>query len=278
MRWSDIPQNLYGPIASQLLFCLASDVPETVRISSISMERLIDSALEPQPHEDVEAIVEPSIPELFELIRTWGFSEVYNLIQCCLYYHIGRGFLEADDQIQQIHELLDLALKQTIPSQVANTLRFLGFLVSVLNYNLPSHLFQTAVWAANEGTYQMKHAAIELICHRVERFDVPEELGMETWTILMDMIMAPAMDIVDRLLDCMRAVLTRADMQDGFAHFLIHEWEDFRELEEKFDEISERIAGDKRAESVEEAIVDIREMIRRELPRPYEQRYSTDLD
>jgi hypothetical protein len=275
-RWRDIPENCLAPIAAQLLLCLATDDACIVRSSALSLERVIGAAKAgPRPFSEVRAVVCPAIPELFDLIARWCFSEVYSLLQCCLYYDIGCDFLNATDQIGRVRELLGRALQQRNSSEVANALRFIGFLVSELHYDMPFELFQIAVWAASEGTYTVKHAAAELICHRVERFDVPDEFDLQTFAVLLDLVLAPAMDIIDTLLDCVRAALWRSEVGDGVAHFLIHEWPEFDSFDAALTDIEERIDAD-RADKVHEAVDDIRHMVQKQFPRPYERVYADD--
>jgi hypothetical protein len=266
---SGLPQDLFRRVTDQLLLCLLCGEQHraTVIDAAVSINFLVDHCPD-GAFAGVKAVLEPEMPRIFDLISSHGFAEVYSMIQCCFFHDIGRDYLMGDGNIGCMVQIFRQALDSEDDQHVTRALGFLSVLVGGAWWEMPLELFEDALSVAEEGTYDMKHAAVLLVCAHVKRFDVPEELTIGFVTILLEMIMIPAMDIVDDLLECLEAAIR---MQDGFGQYILWHWEDgFSTLCEKFDEIDEKIQGHPRAQDVGDRTEDIRHFLRKQMPRPYE--------
>lgn len=199
---SGLSQDLFRHVTDALLVCLLSGDQDraTVIDAAISINFLVDHCPD-AAFEGLKAVLEPEMPRIFDLISSHGFVEVYGLVECCFFRGIGRDYLMDDGNIGCIQLILREALDGEDDQQVRRALKFLSVLVGEAWWEMPLELFEDALRVADEGTYDMKHAAVLLVCGHVKRFDVPEELTLGFVTILLAMIMVPAMDIVNDLLE-----------------------------------------------------------------------------
>jgi hypothetical protein len=262
-----IPQNLFVTVAEQALSCILSD-DCACNIISESAETLTHIIWESYsfeiPYKEVRSLVEPHIESLFKLIPQWRLHSVYSLLECCMIREIGFKFICDPSQIEIIGILLREALDNENQDDITRGLMFVSKLVREAQWEIPSGFFTWCLQLAVNGTYQMKHAAVLLICEKVKVTEVPEEVGVEFFEIVLELVMVPAMDIIGELLNCVYDLL---DSQWGFTAYLLREWEDFGLLWEKFNEIEEKLDGEN--QEALDRIDDLRRRITDELPRDY---------
>jgi hypothetical protein len=227
------------------------------------------------PFQELKNLIESAIDFLFNLIRQSGNSDVYRLMEVCLQRGIGGNFFEQTDQLMTLATPLTVARdnEDAEDPNVERCLRLLSVIVCELHIEIPAELLAIAVALAQLGAYPMKHSAVLLVCEQVKRFDVPTEISLDFFEILLELIMVPAMDIIGELLECLFICISRTDF-DGFLPFLMNAWEDREGLRDKFDDIAAELGESAADNQVRSLLDDILGQIRRASPRDYEAVYA----
>lgn len=279
-HYMQIPCDAYEVVLETILECIFASVdnPDDLDASSKALLGFIDQFMEFGDQiifGKVKRIFNQNIENLFEILREHCSKPlvhiICNLINESLYDNIENSTMHL------LEEFMEQAADEENEELMTQYFHIGARMIDNCMGEFCDEALAVAVHAAAVGSFKLKQASIEFISATYQR---PEEISAESGldadfaTIIADLISAPAMDVIEQVLELFLLLLEHCrDHGSGFVQYLMEEYTDFEDVEarsEMFDTILENVNPkwqDK--EKLEEYIESIQKILLDESPNPY---------
>ena len=264
---ADIGESLAPEIGRRLLVCLLNDSEkiDTVRYACLGLTRVVYYFSESFQFDQVTSEIRRQMGTICGIMLRMRTRKIYTMMECFIIKGIAREFFNDRENVAFWEGHFSKALEAGDEKSVTRLIQLMAVLVRERIW-VPFSVFDTAMEVSRDKSFKVKYWAVKVICQYIAQYDCPASMDSGFVPVLLDLIMAPTMELMKEMLECLYTLM---DRYPGFMDMLMNTWDEFDQLPDKLNEIESNLDG--KEEDVAEAIENIRHKIRTELPRsPHE--------